>query len=288
MPEVHIYPAWSGQTIGALVSLLRGKCCPLYLNGAPTFDGIDLVAGGPQLQLGDEGAVALAAVLEGSRTITAIKLASNSIGDEGATSLAAMLSSSSITCLNLSDNSIGAKGAASLAGALSRTLITALVLRGNSIGYEGTKTLCAAISNSRITCLDLGSNSIGDEGAAAMSAVLSSSSITALNLSDNSIGHEGVASLAGVLSRSLIIVLVLSGNSFLERYELRGHKSSISGKGTTALSEALSSSHIARHVDLGIRSDWNSDFIGDGGDEAMSTVWHAQDGIFYQGEAEGS
>ena len=250
--------------VGALVSVLASRCCTaLKLVGREFVS----VAGGPRIQLGDEGAIALAAVLAPT-SINTLNLASNSIGAEGtnlytgtnlflnrknaARALAAVLSISSITVLNLSDNCIGGWGAKAMAAVLAISSITSLDLSDNYVGGGGAAAMAAVLPKSSITTLHLCSNSIDVEGVTALAEVLSSTSITFLDLDGNCVGDEGVVALAEALAGSDTTTLRLGSNS-------------IGAGGVAALAAVLPSTSITVLV-------LSENSIGAGGVTALAAV----------------
>lgn len=95
-------------------------------------------------------------------------LSDNSIGDEGAEALAAVLDShSKIKVLDLSHNTIGTRGAVHIASAVLRTKsLTSLSLKANEIGDPGAEALLEALDASEkvpsaLRRLDLSANPLG-------------------------------------------------------------------------------------------------------------------------------
>jgi Ran GTPase-activating protein (RanGAP) involved in mRNA processing and transport len=149
--------------------------------------------------IGDDGAKALADALKVNKTITTLNLAWNKIGIEGAKALAeALEKNKTITTFNLWGNNIGDDGAIALADALKvNETITELCLFRNNIKDDGAKALAGMLEkNKTITKLDLSRNNIGDDGAIAIAGMLEKNeTITELDLSGNNIGVEGVIEL---------------------------------------------------------------------------------------------
>jgi len=90
----------------------------------------------------------LAEAFKINRSVTALDLACNNIGDEVAKALAGALKTNrSVTALDLRWSKIGAEGAKALAGALkTNRSVTALNLEHNNIGDEGAKQLRSVIA----------------------------------------------------------------------------------------------------------------------------------------------
>ncbi|MGC0372311.1 MAG: hypothetical protein DGJ47_001023, partial [Rickettsiaceae bacterium] len=95
----------------------------------------------------NEGAKALANLLNGNKTLTTLDLSTNNIGDEGSAALADSLhENTTLTTLDLSENNIGDEGAAALAESLKEnTTLTTLDLVANNIGDEGAAALAESL-----------------------------------------------------------------------------------------------------------------------------------------------
>ena len=155
------------------------------------------------IEIGDEGAKALASALRVNEALTDLNLGGNShieeaalsivrverhrnkltslgllycgIGPTGAAEIADFVSVSGVlTDLNLSENEIRNEGAAAIAEALrGNGVLTNLWLWQNNIGHEGAKALASALRvNEVLTGLFLNSNRIGDEGTKALASAL--------------------------------------------------------------------------------------------------------------------
>ena len=123
-----------------------------------------------QNNIGDEGAKAIAQVLETNKTLKLkiLGINKNKIGDEGATAIAQVLeTNTNFDKLYLRQNNIGDEGAKAIAQVLetNKTLkLKILCLNENRIGMEGTTALVTALNkNTTLVVLDLGMLDITDE-----------------------------------------------------------------------------------------------------------------------------
>ncbi len=150
--------------------------------------------------IGEDGAKALAEGLQHCSSLQALILRGNSIGDDGAKALAEGLQHcSSLQTLDLAGNGIGEDGAKALAEGLQHcSSLQTLHLEGNGIGDDGAKALAEGLQHcSSLLTLELQGNSIGDDGAKALAEGLQHcSSLQTLNLQHNSIGDDGAKALA--------------------------------------------------------------------------------------------
>jgi Ran GTPase-activating protein (RanGAP) involved in mRNA processing and transport len=131
----------------------------------------------------DAVAVLARCVVRASRSLGALCLGKNKIGDEGTKHLAeGIRASGSLACLYLNQNNIGNEGAKALATAVAASgSLTWLELQHNDIGDEGAKHLAEAILGSRsLKHIELRDNNIGDEGAKALAAAVNASWVLAL------------------------------------------------------------------------------------------------------------
>ncbi len=168
--------------------------------------------------IGDQGAKAIADVLETNTTLTKLDLWGNGIGDEGAQAIADVLeTNTTLTKLDLTDIQIGAEGAQAIVGVLkTNTTLNELHLGDNSIGDEGAKKLADILeTNTTLTKLNFQFNKIGDEGAKAIADVLeTNTTLTKLHLGNNQIGDEGAKKLAEALeTNKTLTILDLSYNN---------------------------------------------------------------------------
>jgi GTPase SAR1 family protein len=165
------------------------------------------MAGLTSLELGKnkieaEGARALVGALGGMVGLTSLGLGSNYILDEGPRALAEVLTGmAGLTSLELGINGIGAAGARALAGALDGMAgLTSLGLGGNWIEDEGARALAGALGgNAGLTTLELGANGIGAGGSCALAGALDDvAGLTTLELElSPEVGNEFLALLEG-------------------------------------------------------------------------------------------
>lgn len=102
-------------------------------------------------KIGDDGAVALARMLETNTSVLTVWLQGNCIGDRGAAALGEMMAvNRTITYLDLKYNIIGDLGARALSkGAEANTSIGILNLKGNKISKALRKAVKAAVMSGR-------------------------------------------------------------------------------------------------------------------------------------------
>ena len=116
--------------------------------------------------IGDQGAKAIADVLETNTTLTKLDLWGNGIGDEGAQAIADVLEiNTTLTKLDLTDIQIGAEGAQAIVGVLkTNTTLNELHLGDNNIGDEGAKKLADVLeTNTTLTELHLWGSKVSGE-----------------------------------------------------------------------------------------------------------------------------
>eukprot|EP00754_Rhynchopus_humris_P042837 Rhum_TRINITY_DN2794_c0_g1::Rhum_TRINITY_DN2794_c0_g1_i1::g.8330::m.8330 len=199
-------------------------------------------------QIGPEGCLPLAALVQESRTLQTLKLSGNAIGDDGARRLLqALAESESVTALDLDGCAVSQKllaEAASLcrANTLPRALkrmlpslwagsacdksLTELDFSESGqrlLGEGGTAVLCNVLKDNRyVTALNLSSNKIGDEGAVHLARYMQdNNAIKSLKLCDNGIGPEGGAALLRALRfNNSVTYMNLSANQAIP-YTLR-------------------------------------------------------------------
>jgi hypothetical protein len=138
--------------------------------GSPSL-GMDYDPALMGLQL--SGALSVARIVAGSRSLLTVSLRENLVGDEAAHVLTrGLLGNGTLLTLDLSHNRIGDAGARRLARALAAHPTLAHVdLSHNSIGEAGARALAEAVAaNPGLRSLDLGLNPLGDAGAAAVLA----------------------------------------------------------------------------------------------------------------------
>uniref|UniRef100_A0A8B9L687 NLR family, CARD domain containing 3 n=1 Tax=Astyanax mexicanus TaxID=7994 RepID=A0A8B9L687_ASTMX len=218
----------------------------------------------------DEGARALAEVLQSNRKLTSLNVQKNGIGPDGVKRIAESLKKNQILQdLNVSSNHLGDLGTVALAQALvvNHTLCT-LSLQSNSVSDKGMKALTLALrSNRGLTTLNLRENSIGVEGAKAIARALQeNSTLRELDLRGNSIGMGGAKALSSALktNRSLrslnlqenslgmdgaiFIATALRGNHQLTYINLQGN--GIGESGAKVVSDAIRTDAAECVVDI--------------------------------------
>ncbi len=123
------------------------------------------------INIGDNGAIALAPALQQLTSLMYFNLYNTSIGDNGAIALApALQQMSQLNQFKFLINKIGDNGAIALAHALqNKTLMKYLDLSNNNIGNDGAIALASALGNmTELRYLDLSNNNIGYSGAEAL------------------------------------------------------------------------------------------------------------------------
>ncbi len=149
--------------------------------------------------------------LQESCCVTALDLFEMDVGEDEAGRLAAVLPQcTSLAHLDLCSNDIGAEGAGRLAAVLPQcTSLARLYLYSNDIGAEGAGRLAAVLPQCRsLAHLHLCFNAIGAEGAGQLAAVLPQCrSLAHLDLSENRIRAEGAGLLQAAALPSLGLIL---------------------------------------------------------------------------------
>jgi Ran GTPase-activating protein (RanGAP) involved in mRNA processing and transport len=192
--------------------------------------------------LGIDGAIALAHLLENNQYVTKLDLSDNNIGKDGAEKLAqALKKNKTITTLYLSLNNIGSKGAIALTQALEKNpTITELNFGWNSIGKDGAKALADMLKeNETITTLNLSGNEIGKDGVIALAEALEKNkTIKTLNLSNSRLGIDGAKALAQALEN----------NPTITKLDLKNNN--IGKDGAEELAKALKENKTLTELDL--------------------------------------
>jgi Ran GTPase-activating protein (RanGAP) involved in mRNA processing and transport len=146
--------------------------------------------------IGDEGVLAIAAVLTECDTLEKLNLGPcGAASSESIQAIADTLSQSSLTSLDLSYNDFGAAGGIAISSVLSQSGITELDLSGTVLSCAGATALAQVIPESKLRVLLIDYNCIGEDGGAAVLTALvsSTSSITSLHMSHNRIGSNAAA-----------------------------------------------------------------------------------------------
>lgn len=150
----------------------------------------------------DEGAVAVAALLETSSSLKELRLQSNAIGDDGGAAIAkALLKNVSLTSLRIESNRLGeiACNAFEKALRVNCNAFRELHLNANPVQCAGAQAVARSLSSNRprVLRLNLQRCEIGDDGACAIaSALRTNSTITFVNLQRNVIADEGASAIA--------------------------------------------------------------------------------------------
>lgn len=189
---------------------------------------------------------ALQPLLTGCRTLKALNLAKNRLGDDGAKALFAILEASvSLQSLDVSDNGIERPGAQSFGDVLLKTkTLRSVNFSKNAIFNDGCQSIASSLERNRtLTSLELSDSSVSLEGSRAIAKMLLENSTLArlvfckqnlkrtegtrpiaealqdnttlveLDLSDNHIGSEGASLLIDALAINKVLMkLALSGN----------------------------------------------------------------------------
>ena len=131
--------------------------------------------------LGDSGAVSLAAALQSNEYVETVELSDTGIGDRGAAMLAVALDGR-----GAGNGELGSTGAGGL---------RSLALWGNRIADEGVGLLAEALKrNSSVTRLGLEFNAFGVEGASLLAdALLTNVLLREVGVEGNELGGDGAA-----------------------------------------------------------------------------------------------
>eukprot|EP00984_Skeletonema_dohrnii_P037577 scaffold39796_cov139-Skeletonema_dohrnii-CCMP3373.AAC.1 len=198
-----------------------GSCCmeKLHLSG---------------MNIGFDGAPALAAGLSRCRSLKSLDLSNNILGDAGLDAIVAGLANSSnLEELELSCNGVFSSAGLGSLATLFRTAENSMAvsLAHNGINDEGLQALSEGVTNQcNVTILDLSYNTITDEGVQALaSGLINNSNLEILRLS----GHGSITA-AGLRSLSAFFQ---SESCALKEFWL--HNMSIGDDGASALADGL-------------------------------------------------
>jgi len=142
------------------------------------------------LQLGDEGAIAIA---EHLRKLTSLSLGFNNISHIGARSIAEHLTQ--LTYLDVSDNRIDRSGTVAIGEHLTK--LTSLNVSGNQIREAGARAITEHLT--QLTSLNVSGNQIGEAGARAITKRLTQ--LTSLDIGGNQIREAGARAIADHLTQ---------------------------------------------------------------------------------------
>jgi Ran GTPase-activating protein (RanGAP) involved in mRNA processing and transport len=184
------------------------------LRGSRTLTALNL----GDNNLGDEGARAvMEACVEGSDRLNSLSLSNNGITDEGAHMIADVLRlkpNGPLNALNLGDNDMYDLGACAIAfGLKANRSLTELHLHGNGIGPAGAEALGEALkANDVLSRLHLEFNNFGDDGASYLAVALRvNNALTVLSLAENRVATLGTRSFVETLQFSNLTLCLLRG-----------------------------------------------------------------------------
>jgi Ran GTPase-activating protein (RanGAP) involved in mRNA processing and transport len=197
-------------------------------------------------------ATRVAMELEDNRTVTALVLNKNRLGDEGSTHIAkALIKNRVLASIELNDNSISTAGCLAVATALRENrVLSNILLNGNLIGPDGARALAEALKmNPSLQNLGLGRNSAGNDGAVAIAdALRSNTTLQRLDLDDNFISDTGAAAILSTLqhyNHTLTSVNLVNNSEIsptLQGDSLQGYQSD------TALLQMVENALISRLI----------------------------------------
>lgn len=156
-------------------------------------------------QIKDNGAIAIARVIEKTLILKHLDLRSNNIGSIGASAIFNALSNNKTiefldfsSLVGINRNHIGVKGAEALSLALlNNKTIQILYLNGCGVGSEGIEILSKSFATTSLIELNLGISNIGPEGANLLAdALFQNGTLKKLQLERNDIGNSGSIAIA--------------------------------------------------------------------------------------------
>lgn len=144
-------------------------------------------------------------------TLKQIYLSKNNIGDAGAVGLAAGLKElEEMDTIHLADNQIGDAGMVALADSIKHLGCTTIVFTRNNFGDEGAAAFAAALGDpdnfKNLEWLFLNECKIADRGAAAIGQALLTGpkDLVRVALHDNQIGDDGAKAIADAFNKGAI------------------------------------------------------------------------------------
>lgn len=193
--------------------------------------------------LGDSGARAVCASLEGCTNVVNLQLHDNGINDKGIISIAKMLKRNLfIVKVDLSGNQIGKGGADELGDMLlQNNTLKELNVSKCSLQGKSVVVFCNSLRlDAPLTYLNLSYNDIGDKGAIILgSAIKWNTVLDILDVSWNSIRAKGARALAeGLKSNTRLREVNIAWNGLLD-------------DGIAAIQEALSCNQTLKVLDIG-------------------------------------
>lgn len=221
-----------------LFTAIKGNSSLEYTQSSIDFWSNDSVVDLEGHDVGDPGAMALAATLTYNTRVSVLNLPSNGIGNEGAIGIAnAIRYNTVLQKLLLQSNNISNSGVVALASALEQNVsIQKLRLDGNCIGFDGACAISHSLRiNKTLTYLSLADNCIGRDGASKLvSALRVNTSLEVLHLCKNWIGTDGAKDIA----------FALRHNSTLKEIGLAAN--GIEDDGAHALAQAFGTTNSIR------------------------------------------
>uniref|UniRef100_A0A6S8A2X7 Uncharacterized protein n=1 Tax=Aplanochytrium stocchinoi TaxID=215587 RepID=A0A6S8A2X7_9STRA len=216
-----------------------------------------------ECEIGDEGAMNIAAALEVNKSLQIIDLSSNDIGPAGAEKIAkALKKNKSLHSLNLASKGVGVnigdEGVKKIAASLeTNKKLQTLILKFNQIGDDEAESIAIALrKNTSLQTLDLDCNLIADEGAKKIAAALGvNKKLQTLRLGHNQIGDEGAIAIGKVLKK----------NKALETLHLDNN--GIEDVGAAAIGKGLENNKTLRFLNL--RKNYIAD---EGGEEIFKAL----------------
>ncbi|GCB68166.1 hypothetical protein scyTo_0013793, partial [Scyliorhinus torazame] len=160
----------------------------------------------------------LAAALSANRSLTALELSRNNLGDSGVKLLSVALRNPDckIHRLCLSDNTLTDSCAQDLSSALSANwTLKDLDLGWNKLGDSGVKVLSEALRNPecKIRKLELYENDLSDSGAKDLASALRTKRLVHLNLQENSFTDQSIPALRDLIMTCWTMELIKLGNN---------------------------------------------------------------------------
>jgi Ran GTPase-activating protein (RanGAP) involved in mRNA processing and transport len=200
------------MTTSAVPPTLNDYCNRLALNDK-SLTQVNLAG----LNIGNQGAYALAKALETNTHLTSLSLSYNLISASGAQSLLQSQCLKHLQHLDLRYNSIGNDGALTLAKALHSGdwQLSSLSIRNNHLGTTGAMALLTALHyNSTLQHLDLSTNHLGNDVAYAIRSLLyNNTTLESLYLWSVDLTEHGMELIAdGLRHNTTLQILHLGGN----------------------------------------------------------------------------
>jgi uncharacterized protein (TIGR02996 family) len=192
--------------VAGLTNLVGGR---RYMRGIHGVHRLDLSGN----DIHPAGAEALAS-RHRLRSLTALTLNHNALGDDGADALVTRNSSplDGLRELSLAGNGIGPAGMRALLGLRCLPTLTRLELDNNRLGADGAYLITSHPALAGLTHLGLGRNRLGPAGVENLVALPILPRLTRLDVSGNGIGVRGVQALLDAPHLERLVELNVSGN----------------------------------------------------------------------------